>query len=106
MINKQPKRPLCSDCGLLPARPNGISVKGYQLWHKLCNSCARKKYQPQIVKDNKCSSCGFVAEHSCQLCLVSGQTICQNCNSLRIQHQRHPPELTVDATVDLANITI
>lgn len=105
MITKQSIRPLCTECKSIPARSNGTSVKGFQLWHKLCNHCAKKKYRSS-TKDDSCNRCQFEATDSCQLCLINEETICQNCNALRLKNIKKRAELTVDATVDWSNIRL
>jgi hypothetical protein len=105
MHTSQSTRPLCSECEVIPARSNGISVHGFQLWHKLCNHCAKKKYRP-IEKDDTCSECNFTCIDSCQMCYVDGQTLCQNCNALRLKTIKKRAEITVDATVDWANLRL
>jgi hypothetical protein len=103
MITAQRTRPMCAKCGVLPSRTNGISVRGFQRWHRYCNSCSKSARAP-IKKDVRCSECGFTSKYSCQLCLVDGDTICQNCNALRLMNKRN--ELTVDATVNLDDIRL
>lgn len=109
MLDKQPPRPLCAECKTLPARSNGTSKLGYQMWHRYCGSCAKRKYSQQRlekIKLDHCEDCGFVGQ-SCQLDLteVLGvmRTICANCNRLRIKHklevERKSREITVDTTV-------
>ena len=105
MLNKQPIRPICKECRELPARPNGRSISGFQRWHTLCSHCAKLKYNRKL-KNNYCNRCGFKAEDSCQLCLIERETICQNCNALRLKNIKKRAELTVDATVDWANIRL
>lgn len=98
-------RPLCSECKSIPARPNGTSVRGFQLWHKLCNHCAKKKYH-SVEKDDTCSECNFTCIDSCQMCYVDERTLCQNCNALRLKSIKKRAELTVDATVDWRDIRL
>lgn len=105
MIREQQQRPLCDMCKQVPARPNGTSVRGYQRWHSLCSPCAKKKYR-KIDKDDRCNCCGFVAEHSSQLCWVDEETLCLNCNALRLLGKKRRAELSVDATVDWGNIRL
>ena len=105
MLNHQPIRPMCEMCNVLPARKNGRSTRGFQLWHKLCNTCAKHKYEP-VTKNNQCSRCGFLAADGCQMCSVDSTTICQNCNALRLKELRYHSVLTVDATVDWANVRL
>lgn len=104
MLSTQPIRPICSICGELPARPNGVSVKGFQLWHSLCNRCSKKKYTQK--KDTVCSVCGFTAQDECQLLIVKNKTLCHNCNVLRLKISRRRTELTVDATVSWDDIKL
>jgi ribosomal protein L37E len=110
MLDKQPIRPICIECNKNPARKNGVSVRGFQLWHKLCNLCAKKRYVQPIKKDSTCSSCGFVAVDSCQLDLVDDRTICACCHRLEIKHEnerkRNERQITVDATVGLDDYTL
>jgi hypothetical protein len=109
MLKHPPIRPLCAECNRYPARPNGVSKRGYQLWHKYCGSCAKRKYTAVKTESRKldhCEDCGFVG-HPCQLDLTEilgvTRTICANCNRLRIKHradlERQRREVTVDATV-------
>lgn len=104
MLTKQPSRPICSNCMISPARPNGTSVRGFQRWHKLCNSCARQLYVKPKSKSTSCQRCGFVAEHSCQLDLVDHRTLCACCHRLEMHLENHQrrieKELTADCTVD------
>jgi len=106
MLTSQPIRPICSECLRLPARPNGRSALGYQRWHTLCNSCANLRYKKQPQKQQVCSKCGFQSVDGCQMCLVNGQTICLNCNALRLKDIRPHSELTVDATVNWLDIRL
>lgn len=110
MLTKQPIRPICKRCEVFPARSNGISSLGYTRWHRYCNSCAKKKYTKPRDKDTTCNTCGFVAEHACQLDVVDTRTICANCHRLEIHHKneqrRTEREITVDATVDCDNIRL
>jgi hypothetical protein len=110
MLERQPIRPICQQCNKMPARSNGVSVKGFQLWHKLCGSCAKKKYTKPIEKDIKCGECGFVAKDPCQLDFIDGKTICANCHRLHIKEQnelrRKLREPTVDATIGLDDYTL
>jgi|688.fasta_scaffold2292518_1 hypothetical protein len=114
MLTKTTKRPICVECRVRPARSCGKSVQGFPKWRKYCSSCDSKKYRKQLQKNSTCETCGFIAKHSCQLDLVriSGKykTYCSNCNRLRIQNLKQKAhdeyELTVDATVDLNEITI
>ena len=114
MLTKTVKRPLCQECGIRPSRKCRTSVNGFTTWRKFCSSCDSKKYRKKILKDISCNTCGFIAEHSCQLDLVvyenTYKTYCANCNRLRIQNLKQKVhdqyELTVDTTVDISEITI
>jgi hypothetical protein len=105
MLTQQPIRPICKSCNELPARPSGRSRGGYQRWHTLCGNCAKNKYARK-KKDNVCSECKFVSVDLCQMCLVDGATLCQNCNALRLRAKQKQTELTVDATVDWNNLRL
>jgi hypothetical protein len=105
MLTEQPVRPMCKDCGKNPARRTGRSVGGYQRWHTLCGHCSKQRYSRK-KKKSQCELCEFVAIDSCQLCLIDENTICQNCNALRLQTERKISELTVDATVDWRDIRL
>jgi hypothetical protein len=105
MLKSAPSRPLCNMCNELPARPNGISARGFQRWHSLCNRCAKKKYTINN-KDISCSSCNFIAGDDSQLVVVTGKTLCLNCNAMRLAKSRRRTELTVDATVDWNNLRL
>ena len=96
-LKSQPNRPMCGECGLNAARSNGVSKNGYTRWQKLCSVCSKTVYTRDL-KDQVCHRCGFEAEDRCQMCLIGGETICQNCNTLRLKVARHKG-LTVDATV-------
>jgi ribosomal protein L37E len=98
-------RPVCKMCNELPARPNGTSTKGYQLWHSMCNRCAKHQYV-KSKKDTVCSICNFVAKDECQLVVVDKSTLCHNCNALRLKASRRRAELTVDATVSWSDIKL
>lgn len=114
MLKKTLKRPICIECKTRPARSCGESVNGFTKWRKYCSSCDSKKYRKQLQKNKSCEICGFLALHSCQLDLVKVNkkynTLCANCNRLRIQNLKQKIhdeyELTVDATVDINEITI
>jgi NADH pyrophosphatase NudC (nudix superfamily) len=99
MINSQQIRPLCKQCLKLPARLNGKSVLGFQRWHKFCNSCANARYRRREERSSECNRCGFRCEDLCQMCLIDDVTLCQNCNALRLKHNKPKSQLTVDATV-------
>ena len=105
MLTQQPVRPMCKQCNEMPARRTGRSVGGYQRWHTLCGHCSKQKYGRK-KKEDHCSQCDFVALDACQLCLIDGVTVCQNCNALRLKEKRQRTELTVDATVDWNNLRL
>ena len=105
MLTQQPIRPICKSCNQLPARPSGRSRRGYQRWHTLCSNCAKLKYVRK-KKQSVCSECGFTAVDPCQMCLVDGATLCQNCNALNLKAKRQQTELTVDATVSWDNLRL
>jgi hypothetical protein len=108
MLHNQKPRPLCAECKTQPARSNGTSVRGFQLWHKYCGTCAKQRYsnKQKAGRDNTCDDCGFKGD-PCQFdqTTVLGQSclLCANCHRLRIKHEnqikRKHRELTVDATI-------
>jgi hypothetical protein len=79
------------------ARSNGTSKNGYTRWQKLCSSCSKSVYAKDL-KDSACEICGFEAHDRCQLCLVEGKTICQNCNAVRLKAKK-TRGLTADVSV-------
>ena len=100
MLNSQPERPLCQRCKLKLAHKNGISKKGFNKWHKYCDSCHKKEYKMgreiyRTTKKSICESCGFIPKHSCQLDVdhidnnhynndpLNLQTLCANCHRLK-----------------------
>jgi hypothetical protein len=105
---------MCKECKVRPARKCRISSQGFTTWRKFCSSCDSKKYRKKVIKNIVCETCNFVASHSCQLDLVNldgeYKTYCANCNRLRIQNLKQKAydqyEITVDATVDISQITI
>ena len=103
-------RPMCVNCGERPGRSAGLNSQGVKTWRKYCSSCDSAKYRKQRLVDTTCVSCGFVAQDVCQMDSVDGQAMCSNCNRLRVkrikQQQHNEYQLTVDATVDWANIRL
>jgi hypothetical protein len=103
-------RPMCRECNTRVVRKGPKSVHGYQTWAKLCGSCENKKYRKSRVVNLVCSVCGFQAEDKCQIDLVEGDSLCSNCNRLRVkqnkQKKHNEYELTVDATVNLNDIRL
>lgn len=97
-------RGLCVKCGTNPQKPRGNGFRS------LCVSCEKilwptpELYKPtnklvtkhyRTYKEDTCSRCGFVPEHSCQLDVdhIDGdhsnndpsnlQTLCANCHRLK-----------------------
>lgn len=116
LIKEQPARPICKQCNLSLAKPNGISKNGFQQWHKYCVECAKmlysKKHKYLQNKKLKCEQCGFTAQDLCQLELVykdgdkknkreaNLKTFCANCARLFKKKQRYSKKtLTVDADI-------
>ena len=100
MVIRQKDRPTCTNCNTYPAKKNGKSKLGFQLYKKYCSNCedtlyknGRKAYLPH--KQDKCERCGFVPEDMCQLDVdhIDGnhsnndpsnlQTLCANCHRLK-----------------------
>ena len=116
MLTQQPHRPLCKQCNLSLAKPNGKSKHGFQKWQKLCVQCSKAKYDPKssylFHKKINCEQCGFVAEDICQLDIVyldgnnkhkdstNMKTLCANCNRLyrkKLKDDKSILDITVDA---------
>lgn len=116
MITKPQHRPLCENCKVQLAKPNGTSKHGFTKWHKYCSSCAKSIYSPKfghrLNKKNKCEKCGFEADDKCQLDIVykdgnkknkersNLRTLCANCNRLYQKKLRSKKKSLLDITVD------
>lgn len=116
MLTKQKSRPVCTHCGIIPARPNGISKLGFKKWHKYCVECSKMFYNDNYKhlqhKENKCESCNFEAVDRCQLELVykdgnkknkkqsNLKTLCKNCGSLHKKRLRKGKKSVMNMTVD------
>lgn len=84
----RPERPICEDCGIKPAKPNGAKY-----WYAVCSTCRNKPYRK--YKGNTCDFCGFVPIDLCQLDVdhkdgnhqnndpINLQTLCANCHRLK-----------------------
>jgi len=112
MKNVQEVRTKCVTDGCSgAAKKGGKSVKGFQLYKKLCGLCEDKlygrerksKWNPKYgdrkyggyEKKAQCESCGFVAIHRCQLDVdhvdgnnknnnfINLQTLCANCHRFK-----------------------
>lgn len=117
MLTRQPNRPLCGNCKISLAKPNGISKHGFKKWHKYCVNCAKAVYNPKFEhlrsKKTACDQCGFVAQDSCQLDLIyldgnsknksreNISTVCANCKRLLIKQKKSILDITVDADVTI-----
>ena len=120
MITQQPHRPLCENCKTSLAKSNGVSKHGFKKWHKYCSTCAKAAYNEKfgflLNKKNKCESCGFVAEDTCQLDIVyvdgnsknkvesNMKTLCANCNRLYRKKLKETCKSILDITVDADTI--
>jgi hypothetical protein len=116
MLTQQPSRPLCDNCKISLAKPNGKSKHGFKKWHKYCASCAKAAYNNKfgylLNKKNKCEKCGFVPDDKCQLDIVykdentknkeksNMKTLCANCNRLYQKKLREKKKSILDITVD------
>ena len=116
MITKQKPRPLCSNCKVQLAKPNGISKHGFKKWHKYCTDCAKAAYNPifgyLLHKKNKCEKCGFVPEDKCQLDVIykdgnkknkeksNTKTLCANCSRLYKKKLKDKQKSILNITVD------
>lgn len=116
MLTRQPNRPLCINCKVSLAKPNGISKHGFKQWHKYCSSCAKAAYNSKfgylLNKKNKCEHCEFVPVDKCQLDVVykdgnkknkekaNIKTLCANCNRLFQKKLKEKKKSILDITVD------
>ena len=116
MLTNQQPRPLCKNCNISLAKPNGISKHGFRKWHKYCASCAKAAYNNKfgylLNKKTKCEQCGFIAADTCQLDIVykdentknklksNMKTLCANCNRLYQKKLRSKKKSILDITVD------
>lgn len=116
MLTQQPSRPLCENCKISLAKPNGKSKHGFKKWHKYCSTCAKaaynKKFGYLLHKKNKCEKCGFIPEDKCQLDIVykdnnsknkeksNMKTLCANCNRVYQKKLRDKKKSILDITVD------
>ena len=116
MLTQQPYRPLCNNCKVSLAKPNGVSKHGFKKWHKYCASCAKAAYNSKsgylLHKKNKCEKCGFIPEDKCQLDVIykdgnkknkeksNIKTICANCSRLYRKKLKQKQKSILDITVD------
>lgn len=121
MITRQPNRPFCKNCKSSLSKPNGISIHGFQKWHKYCIDCSKAAYNPKfgylLNKKTYCEECNFVAIDKCQLDIVyldgnkknknaaNLKTLCANCNRLVQKQLKKTKKSVLDITVD-ADVTI
>lgn len=122
MLTKQKSRPVCNNCGIVPAKYNGKSKLGFKKWHKYCVDCSKilysDKHKHLQYKEMKCEFCGFKAQDKCQMDLVfkdgnkknkkesNLKTLCANCSRLyqkRLKKGRKSVmNMTVDADIRIA----
>ncbi len=90
---KKCKHPNCTE----NAKKRGVSKLGFITYRKYCNQHSKTNYTKPYRrhKEDKCSSCGFIPQHSCQLDVdhIDGnrhnnavenlQTLCANCHRLK-----------------------
>lgn len=116
MITKQKSRPVCKNCGIIPAKPNGISKLGFKKWHKYCVDCSKILYSDKHKylqhKVMKCEFCGFKAEDKCQMDVVfkdgnkknkkesNLKTLCANCSRLYEKRLKKGRKSVMNMTVD------
>jgi hypothetical protein len=121
MLTRQPYRPLCEQCRVSLAKPNGKSKHGFQKWHKYCSACStsiyNQKHGHRLHKKNKCEKCSFEPQDKCQLDIVykdgnrknkdksNIKTLCANCNRLYQKKLREKKKSLMDITVD-ADVTL
>lgn len=113
---EQPNRPLCNNCKISLAKPNGISKHGFKKWHKYCASCAKAAYDNKsgflLEKKNYCESCNFKATDKCQLDIIykdnnkknknknNLKTLCANCSRLYRKKYKEKQKSILDITID------
>ena len=116
MLVRQKTRPMCQQCNVSLAKPNGVSKHGFNQWHKYCASCAKAAYNSRfgylLHKKNKCEKCGFVPEDKCQLDVTykdgnkknkdksNLKTLCANCNRLHTKKMKQKKKSILDITAD------
>lgn len=116
MIVNQPPRPVCKNCKIQLAKPNGKSKYGFQKWHKFCSDCAKAtyndKYKHLLNKKTICEQCDFTAIDLCQLDLIyiDGNkenkntdnllTLCANCSRLHRKKEKAEKKSILNITVD------
>jgi len=116
MLTRQPTRPLCQNCKVSLAKPNGKSKHGFTKWHKYCVDCAKGAYNSKfgylLHKKDKCEKCGFIPEDKCQLDVVykdnnkknkdkrNLRTLCANCNRLYQKKLKEKRKSILDITSD------
>lgn len=116
MLTKQKSRPVCKNCGIIPAKFNGTSKLGYKKWHKYCVDCSKTLYSEKHKhlqhKQLKCEFCGFKAEDKCQLDVVfkdgnkknkkesNLKTLCANCSRLYKKRLKKGRKSVMNMTVD------
>ena len=116
MLTKQKSRPVCSHCGLIPAKPNGISKLGFKKWHKYCIDCSKMLYSDKHKhlqhKQMRCEFCGFKATDKCQMDIVfkdgnkkntkesNLKSLCANCSRLYQKRLKKGRKSVMNMTVD------
>lgn len=103
ILNEHP-HPFCFNCKVNKAKKHGKSKKGFQQYSSYCSSCEDKLYNKfngsrflkyKQIEGDKCSRCGFIPEHPCQLDRdhkdgnrynsnpINIQVLCANCHRLK-----------------------
>ena len=116
MLTKQPPRPLCKNCGLVPGKLNGKSKLGFKKWHKYCVDCSKimysKKHKHLANKKNVCEDCKFIPVDRCQLDLIyidgnkknkktkNLKTLCANCSRVYRKKVKSKTKSILNFTVD------
>jgi acetyl-CoA carboxylase beta subunit len=116
MLTKQKSRPICSHCGIVPAKFNGKSKLGFKKWHKYCVDCSKilysDKHKHLQYKTLKCEFCNFKAEDKCQMDIVfkdgnqknkkesNLKTLCLNCSSVYKKRLKKSRKSIMNITVD------
>jgi len=116
MLTKQKSRPICSHCGIVPAKFNGKSKLGFKKWHKYCVDCSKilysDKHKHLQYKTLKCEFCNFKAEDKCQMDIVfkdgnqknkkesNLKTLCLNCSVVYKKRLKKSRKSIMNITVD------
>ena len=104
--------PLCKECGQRPCKRRPKSDASHGKWHAKCTKCQGElqwiiakrsmldSYRQFKNGRNTCETCGFIAQHPCQLDVdhkdgnhhndevANLQVLCANCHRLKTMRER------------------